>query len=83
MHPLRGDDHVDHEQNNRGDPEGRGDGAVQGQALGRLIDLVALGIVAGFDDFDPGGADLSPGGFGGLDLHLGARQGAGGQHEFP
>ena len=69
-------DHIDQQQDEGGDPEARGDGAVQGEVLGRLEELVALGVGPGLHHLHRGGRDGLPGGFGGLDLHLGGRAGS-------
>ena len=76
VHQLQRNDHIDQQQDEGGDPEARGDGAVQGEVLGRLEELVALGVGPGLHHLHRGGRDGLPGGLGGLDLHLGGRAGS-------
>ena len=76
VHPLKRDDQVDQQQNEGGDPEARGDGALHGEVLGRLEEVVALGVGPGLHHLHRGGRDGLPGGLGGLDLDFGGWQGS-------
>ena len=82
VHPFERDDDVNQQQDQGGEPEGRGDGPFQFKVLGGLEEFVAGGISARLHNLDGRGRQGLPGRFGGLDLHFGPGQGPGRQEEF-
>ena len=75
VHPFEGDDEVDQQQDNGGNPEGRGDLALDMEILLDLEELVAGSIRSRHDYRHDRGRQGHPGRFKGLDLHFSIRQG--------
>ena len=83
VHPFEGDDEVDQQQDNGGNPEGRGDLALDMEILLDLEELIAGSIRPRHHHRHGRGRQGHPGRFKGLDLHLGIRQGPRRQDKLP
>jgi hypothetical protein len=82
VHPFQGNDDIDPEEDQGGDPEGRGDGPLHGEVAGGLEQAVAGRVGSRVHHLEGRGRYGLPGGLVGLHFHPGAGEGPGGKGQI-